>query len=416
MIGSLIKPELDQLIEERDFNRLRELLCEFPPPDIAEILGDLEAETQAVLLRLLPTPLAADVFECLEREHQEELLMALGNEHVAQILNEMAPDDRTAILEEFPSSATQRLLGLLAPEERRIALSLLGYPRDSVGRRMTPEYVAVRKEWTVAEVLAHLRQVGRERETLIRMFVVDPQGRLEGVVRLQRLVVAELATPVAELLETQLLSLNATDDQETAVATFRKYDLAVLPVVDSHGVLVGVVTVDDVLDVAEEEATEDMHMMAAVQALDAPYLHVGLGTMIRKRAGWLTLLFLGQMLTMTAMKHYEAELVTAAVLMLFVPLIISSGGNSGSQASTLVIRAMATREIELRDWWKVLSREIGASLGLGLVLALVGLARVLLWPGREEVFGSFYVLVGVTVSISLVGVIMFGSLAGAMLP
>jgi magnesium transporter len=328
----------------------------------------------------------------------------------------MAPDDRTAILEEFPSSATQRMLGLLAPEERRIALSLLGYPKDSVGRRMTPEYVAVRKEWTVAEVLAHLRQVGRERETLIRMFVVDPQGRLEGVVRLQRLVTSELDTPVTELLEPQVLSLNATDDQETAVATFRKYDLAVLPVVDSHGVLVGVVTVDDVLDVAEEEATEDMQKMAAVQSLDAPYFQVGVGTMIRKRAGWLTILFLGQMLTTTAMEHYEGQLAAAMVLMLFIPLIISSGGNSGSQASTLVIRAMAMREIELRDWWRVLSRELGASLALGLVLGVIGLARVWLWPSRTEVYGEFFMLVGLTVSLSLVGVIMFGSLAGAMLP
>jgi magnesium transporter len=416
MIGNLIKPELDQLIEERDFTRLRELLCEFPPPDVAEILGDLEPETQAVLLRLLPTPLAADVFECLEREHQEQLLMALGNEHVAQILNEMAPDDRTAILEEFPSSATQRLLGLLAPEERRVALSLLGYPKDSVGRRMTPEYVAVRKEWTVSEVLAHLRQVARERETLIRMFVVDTQGQLEGVVRLQRLVASELNTPVTDILEPQVLSLTATDDQETAVLAFRKYDLAVLPVVDSQGVLVGVVTVDDVLDVAEEEATEDMQKMAGVQALDAPYLHVALGTIIRKRAGWLTLLFLGQMLTTTAMEFYEADLSTALVLALFIPLIISSGGNSGSQASTLVIRAMAVREIELKDWWRVLSRELGASLALGLVLAVIGLGRILLWPSREQVYGEFYALVALTVSFSLVGVIMFGSLAGAMLP
>jgi magnesium transporter len=416
MIGSLIKPELDQLIEERDFSRLRELLCGFPPADVAEILGDLEPETQAVLMRLLPTPLAADAFECLDLENQERLLLALGNEQVAQILNEMAPDDRTAILEEFPSAATQRLLGLLAPDERHVALSLLGYPKDSVGRRMTPEYVAIQKDWTVVEVLSHLRQVGRERETLIRMFVVDPEGRLEGVVRLQRLVTAELDTPVTALLESQVLSLNATDDQETAVAAFRKYDLTALPVVDSRGVLVGVVTVDDVLDVAEEETTEDIQKMAGVQALDAPYLRVGLFTMIGKRAGWLTLLFLGQMLTTTAMERFEGELASALVLALFIPLIISSGGNSGSQASTLIIRAMATREVELRDWLRVLLRELGASLSLGVVLACIGLARVLLWPNRVEVYGEFYLLVALTVSFSLVGVVMFGSLAGAMLP
>jgi magnesium transporter len=416
MIGSLIKPELDELIENRDFNRLREVLAAFPPADVAEILGDLEPATQAVLLRLLPTPLAADVFECLHRQDQEHLLMALGNEQVARILNEMAPDDRTAILEEFPSSATQRLLSLLAPEERRVALTLLGYPRDSVGRRMTPEYVAIRREWTVSDVLSHLRQVGHERETLNRLFVVDPSGRLEGVVRLQRLVATSLDTPVNTLLEPQVLSLNASDDQETAVEAFRKYDLTVLPVVDSRGNLVGVVTVDDVLDVAEEEATEDIQKMGAVQALDAPYLEVGLFSMIGKRAGWLTLLFFGQMLTTTAMERFEDQLASALVLALFIPLIISSGGNSGSQASTLVIRAFATQEVQLRDWWRVLLRELVSSAILGLVLAAIALGRVILWPNREELYGQFYLLVALTVSFSLVGIVMFGSLAGAMLP
>ena len=417
MIGNLLKPELDTLIRERRFAELREALCEFAPVDIAEILQDLAAEEQGVLLRLLPSHLAADVFEHLELEEQERLLLALGNENVARILNEMSPDDRTAILEELPAAATQKLLGLLTPEERKVAVTLLGYPEGSIGRRMTPEYVAINRDWTVAEVLAHLRRVGHERETLNQMFVVDPQGRLQGAVRLRHLVVSELSTPVAELLDQQMVQLRATDDQELAVAAFKKYDRTVLPVTDSQGMLVGVVTVDDVLDVAEEEATEDFQKMGAVGTLTAPYLQTGLLSMIQKRVGWLILLFLGQMLTATAMAHYDEQLAAAMVLAIFIPLIISSGGNSGSQASTLVIRSMATGDVLDRDWWRVLRREIMAGLSLGLVLAAIGLGRILLWPpGGETLVGPHQLAIALTVAFSLVGVVLFGSVVGAMLP
>jgi magnesium transporter len=314
MIGHLLKPELTGLIERREFNRLREVLCEFPPAEIAEIFSDLPAEDQAVLLRILPHALAADVFEHLDHEDQERLLLALGNEQVARILNEMEPDDRTALLEELPAAATQKLLNLLSPDERKVAVTLLGYPEDSIGRRMTPEYVAVNRDWTVAEVLAHLRQVGRQRETLNQLFVVDAQGRLVGAVRLRNLVVSEMETPVSALLDPQPISLRASDDQEAAVEAFKKYDRTVLPVLDSSGVLVGVVTVDDVLDVVEEEATEDIHKMGAMEALESPYLQTGLPAVIQKRVGWLVLLFLGQMLTASAMAHYEADLASALVL------------------------------------------------------------------------------------------------------
>lgn len=290
---------MTSFIQRREFNQLREILCEFPPAEIAEILTDLGPEDQAVLLRILPHRLAADVFEHLGHDDQERLLLALGNEHVARILNEMEPDDRTALLEELPAAATQKLLNLLSPEERKVAVTLPGYPEDSIGRRMTPEYVAVKQDWTVADVLAHLRQVGRERETLNQLFVVDTQGQLAGVLRLRNLVVADLNTAVAELLDPQVLSLRSADDQETAVAAFQKYDRTVLPVVISLDVLVGVVTVDDVLDVVEEEATEDMHKMGAMKAPEAPYLRPSLAAMIQKRVGWLIVLFFGQMLTAT---------------------------------------------------------------------------------------------------------------------
>src|SRR5205809_512223 len=251
MIGSLLQPELVELIRQRNFNQLREILCGFPAPDLAEILGDLSADDKAVLLRILPHDLATEVFEYLSVEDQENLVQALGNEQVARILNEMPPDDRTALLEELPSAATQKLLNLLSPNERKIAADLLGYPKDSIGRRMTPEYIDIQQSWTVAEVFAHLRKVGRERESLNELYVVDEKGRLVDSVRLRNLVVAELSTPVGELLDHQVFALRATDDQETAVAAFRKYDRTILPVLDSRDVLVGVVTVDDVLDVAD---------------------------------------------------------------------------------------------------------------------------------------------------------------------
>jgi magnesium transporter len=414
VIGNLLKPELAGMIQRREFNHLRELLVEFPPAEIAEIFTDLDAEEKAVLLRILPYQLAADVFEYLSLEEQEKLLHALGNEKVAQILNEMTPDDRTAILEELPAPATQKLLNLLSPEERRTAVELLGYPEESIGRRMTPEYVAIQKDWKVSEVLAYLRKVGRDRETLNQMFVVDAQGKLIGIVRLRHLVVSELDSPVSELLEYQVPTLRAADDQETAVAAFRKYDRTTMPVLDSQDKLVGVVTVDDVLDVAEEESTEDIQKIGGTEALDAPYFETSVLSLVRKRASWLILLFFGQMLTMSAMLHYEAMLV--AVLAISIPLIISSGGNSGSQASTLIIRAMAIRDVHLGDWWRVLRREVFASFALGVVLAVIGLARVVFWPGRESNFGEHYFLIGLTISFSLLGVVMFGSLVGSMLP
>ena len=417
MIGNLIQPELKALIDQRNFTELRGILSEFPPPEIAEILTDLSAGDKAVLLRILPHDLAADVFEYLSLEDQEQLVLALGKEEVAQILNDLSPDDRTKLLEEMPAAATLKLLNLLSPEERKIADKLLGYPEGSIGRRMTPEYVAIQQNWNVTDVLAHLRKVGRERETLNQLYVVDEKGRLVDWLRLRHLVVADLITPVIELLENRNIALKATDDQETAVAAFKKYDVTVLPVIDSTGVLVGVVTVDDVLDVVEEEATEDIQKMGGMEALDAPYLKISLLSMIQKRAGWLSILFVSELFTSTAMGYYEDEMKAATVLGVFLPLILSSGGNSGSQATTLIIRAMAVRDVTLRDWWLVCRREIIAGLALGCVLAVLGFSRIFAWQhlGLKN-YGEHYLLIAATISGSLIGVVLWGSLVGAMLP
>jgi magnesium transporter len=419
VIGNLLQPELVELIQKRDFAGLREILCCFPSPDLAEIFTDLKADDEAVLLRILPRQLAAEVFEYLSLQDQEQLVQALGNEQVAQILNDLSPDDRTALLEEVPAAVTQKLLNLLTPKERKIAADLLGYPKESIGRRMTPEYVAIQHSWTVNDVLAHLRKVGRDRESFNQLYVVDDKGHLVDSVRLRNLVVNELNTPVSQVFDHQSPSLHATDDQETAVAAFKKYDRTILPVLDSNDVLVGVVTVDDVLDVAEKEATEDIQKIGGMgEALGAPYLQIAMQQMIRKRAVWLIILFLSEMLTTTAMGFFQKEIEKAVLLSLFVPLILSSGGNSGSQATTLIIRAMSIGEVTLRDWWRVMRREAMSGLALGTLLGAIGFLRITIWSvvSHGTSYGPHWPLVGLTIFFALIGVVLWGTLAGSMLP
>ena len=300
----------------------------------------------------------------------------MAHEQVVAILNEMAPDDRTALLEELPSAAARQLIRLLTPEERRVATALLGYPEDSVGRLMTPDFIAVHEDWTVQQVLDYVREHGRDSETLNFVYVVDDRGKLIDDVRMREFLLRPLTAKVSDIRDQTFVALNVTDSQQDALNVFRKYDRAALPVVDSNGVVVGIVTSDDMLDVAEEEATEDIQKFGGMEALEEPYMRIPLWRMVRKRAGWLIILFLGEMLTATAMANYQEELAKALVLALFLPLIVSSGGNSGSQASTLMIRAMALGEVTLRDWWRVMSREVQAGLSLGVILGAIGVIRV----------------------------------------
>jgi magnesium transporter len=319
-------------------------------------------------------------------------------------------------LEELPAAATRELLSLLTPEERSVALTLLGYPEKSVGRLMTPHYVAVREEWTVREVLDYVRAHGQDSETLNHVYVVDDAGLLIDDSRIREFLLAPLDKRAADLMDRQFVALKATDDQEAAVAVFRQYDRTALPVTDTAGMLIGIVTIDDVLDVAEAAATRDIQRVGGSEALDEPYMTIAFGRMIQKRAGWLTALFLGEMLTATAMGAFEEEIAKAVVLALFVPLIISSGGNSGSQAATLAIRALALGEVTLRDWMRVMRREIMAGLSLGAILGSIGFLRIALWSAFSDVYGEHWLLVAVTVAVSLVGVVLWGTLTGSLLP
>ncbi len=419
MVGRILLPEIQSMIEARNFTALRELFSEMPPADVAEIILDLPEDEQVIIFRILPHVLAADVFEYLDVdvEAQQKLLRGMAHEQVVSILNEMSPDDRTALLEELPSAAARQLIRLLTPEERRIAQSLLGYPEGSVGRLMTPDLVAVDAAWTVKEVLDYIREHGQDSETLNVIYVVDDRGKLIDDIRIREFLLKPLEMKVSDLMDENFIALNVTDSQEEAVNVFRKYDRVALPVVDSAGVLVGIVTVDDMFDVAEEEATEDIQKLGGMEALDEPYMTIPLLRMVKKRATWLIILFLGEMLTATAMQGYNGEIEKAAILAMFLPLIISSGGNSGSQATTLVIRAMALGELRLRDWFRVVRKELLSGLSLGLVLGTIGFFRITLWQYLHIFnYGQYHWLVALTVGIALVGVVLWGTLSGAMLP
>jgi magnesium transporter len=319
-------------------------------------------------------------------------------------------------LEELPATVTRELLALLTPKERAIAVTLLGYPEHSVGRLMTPDYVSVGEHWTVQQVLDHVRTHGQDSETLNVIYVVDPQGVLIDDVRIREFLLNDPTRQVSDLMDRRFVALKATDDQQVAVAVFRQHDRSALPVTDTAGVLIGIVTIDDVLDVAETEATRDIQRIGGSEALNEPYMEIGFLKMVQKRAGWLTVLFLGEMLTATAMGFFEHEISKVLVLALFVPLIISSGGNSGSQASTLVIRALALGEVTLDDWWKVMRREIMAGLSLGTILAVVGFLRITVWSVFSDIYGEHWLLFAFTVAFALIGVVLWGTLIGALLP
>jgi magnesium transporter len=407
---------LSELIAQRRLDALKALLTEHGPPDIAEAIDRLSDEEEAIAFRLLHTDTAWQVFEHLSFEAQERLLHTLSDADAAAILEEMSADDRTALLEELPGKVTRRMLNLLSPEERRRAVQLLGYPEDSIGRVMTPDYVRVKPHWTVAEALEHVRVFGHDSETLNVVYVVEPGGVLVDDLRIRQLLTVDPRTPLVELMDDQFVALNVLDDEESAVAVFRKHDRTALPVVDTGGVLVGIVTVDDVLDIQEREATEDIQRLGGVEALDEPYLDVPIWTMVRKRGVWLVILLFGGMLTAEAMSFYEEQLASAVVLAIFLPLIIASGGNSGSQAATLITRALALGEVRLSDWWRVMRREVVSGLLLGLLLGSLGFIRIAIYAVAFGAYGPHWLLVAVTVGVSLVGVVVWGSLSGSLLP
>jgi magnesium transporter len=408
---------LRNIIHQRNWDQLRERLRELNPSDVADLIIALPAEEEAFVFRVLSKEQAAEVFSYLPPDHQEELIASLTNEQVRSVLQSMNPDDRTRLLEEMPAEVTRRLLTTLSPDELKNVRFLLGYPEDTAGRYMTPRYVTIEPNMTAGQALEHIRKTGRGKETVNVVYIVDAKGRLVEDIRLSSLVLADPETKVLDIQDPPMVKILATDDREEVLKAFERYDRLALPVTDADGHMLGIITVDDILDVAEQEATEDIQKLGGQEALDAPYLNVGVWSMVRKRAGWLSALFLGEMLTATAMSYFEGEIARAVVLALFVPLIISSGGNSGSQATSLIIRSLALRELRLRDWFNVFRRELISGLCLGALLGAIGFIRIVLWEKVHFTdYGKHYMLVAFTVWAALLGVVTFGTLAGSMLP
>lgn len=408
--------DLHQAIQAQDLAAIRAITMNWTAPATAGALRPMSAVQQAVVLRVLPRRIAAAAFEFFDHSMQLRLLRALGQKDVADILNHMAPDDRTTLLEESPAVMTKQLLAVLSQEERAVAVGLLGYPKGSIGRLMTPQYVAVKQEWSVRQVLDHVREHGTDSETLSVLYVIDDQGTLIDDIRVREFLLAPPDRLVSQIMDNRFVALSATNAAETAVTVFLAEDRKALPVTDSAGILIGIVTIDDVLKIAESRATAEIQRVGGTEALDEPYMATGFWRMIKKRGGWLVLLFLGEMLTATAMSFFEGEIQKAVVLALFVPLIISSGGNSGSQATTLIIRALAIGEVKLRDWWRVMRREVLSGLVLGSILGVIGFFRIAAWSMFSTIYGPHWLLVGLTVGVSLVGIVLWGTLAGSMLP
>lgn len=417
MIVQQYATEFNELVARRDWQSLKEFLKEAPAVDVAEMLEDIEPHVAVAIFRLLVKQKAADVFSYLSANKGQELLNIFTTQQLSDVMNNLEPDDRVALLEELPGHLTLRVLSSLKPADREQVQKLLGYPEESVGRLMTTRFVRVKEDWTVEKSLSHIRIYGQQVETLNVIYVVDENGKLIDDLRLTQLILAEPTAKISEIRDHTFEALSALDDQEEAVRILSKYDRVALPVVDSDGILVGIVTADDVIDVAEEEATEDMHLMAGMHALDDDYSETSLLEMVRKRIGWLILLFLGQMLTVTALASFEDALAAAAVLAFFVPMIISSGGNSGSQAATLIIRALSTDDIEIGEWKRVFRRELLSGILLGVIIGIIGSIVITFWLLlRGETLSLQTVMQAVTVGASLLGVVVFGNLSGAMLP
>jgi magnesium transporter len=387
--------------------------------DLANLINELTLAEAATVVSMLPPPRAIELFNEPIMRRRAPILEQLEASRAAEILSGLSADERTDVVQKMNHHERHRILPKLTGEMRKELEGLLQYPPHTAGGIMTTEFVRLQPTMIVSEVLKHIRSVAGEKESIYACYVMEPgSGHLLGAVSLRDLVMAELNTPVTSVMRKKPVTVSALDDQEDVARKIGKYNLLAVPVLEKDGNVVGFVTVDDVVDVLIEEGTEDILRMGAVEpgALDRPYMQLSLPLMIRKRAGWLVILFLGEMLTATAMGFFEKEIAKAVVLALFVPLIISSGGNSGSQASTLVIRALALGEVTLRDWWRVMRREIFSGLGLGVILGTIGYLRITVWSVFSDLYGPHWPLVALTVGVALVGIVLWGTLAGSMLP
>jgi magnesium transporter len=411
-----IQQQFEEVIASENKLAIKEFLNNQNISDVADLIYDnKEFETQ--IMAHLSIHRAASVFKILDLSEQKRIIKDLPVFTSAELLNELPADDRVAFLEELPTAAVRELIKTLDPEERKITLELLGYPENSVGRLMNPDYVYVYEYNSVKEVIETIRRFGTNSETIDVIYVINEKGELLDDIRIRDIILASPEIKVSELMDGRFIALNVNDDQEKANEVFKMNNRVALAVTDNNDILLGIVTIDDVLWIANEEFSEDIQKIGGTEALEEPYLDISIPKLIKKRVGWLIILLFGEMLTASAMQYFQVELESATVLALFIPLIVSSGGNSGSQASTLIIQAMALGELRVTDWWRVMRRELASGSTLGIILGIIGFLRVYMWQelGIYD-YGNYWMLIASTVSISIFGIVLWGSLVGSMLP
>jgi magnesium transporter len=411
-----LQEQFQEVIASEDKLAIQEFLNNQNISDVANLVYE-NSDYESQIISHLSIHRAASVFKILDLSEQKKIIQNLPPFKSAELLNELPADDRVAFLEVLPNSVVRELIKTLDPDERKITLELLGYPENSVGRLMNPDYVYVYEYNTVKEVIETIRRFGSNSETVDVIYVINYKGELLDDIRIRDIILAQPEVKVSELMDDRFISLNATDDQELANEAFKMNNRVALPVTDNQNILLGIITIDDVLWIANEEFSEDIQKIGGTEALDEPYLDISILKLLKKRASWLTLLFIGEMLTASAMQYFQSEIESATVLALFIPLIMSSGGNSGSQASTLIIQAMALNELSIKDWWKVMRRELLTGFLLGLILGLIGFFRIMLWQNLHIFdYGEHWKIIALTISCSLIGIVLWGSLMGSMLP
>jgi len=406
--SSIVEAEIGELIERNQLKAVSERLKIWADPEVADLLLNLDKPHQILVFRALPRTRAASVFAYLDSFDQDKILEALTDDDTKRLLADLSPDDRTAMLDELPATVTRRLMQLLSPEDLKEVRQLLGYPEESVGRLMTPDYVRLREEWTVQRALEHLRKFGRDSEIVNILYVTDEDGKLVDKVRLRRMIMAQPETTIRELLNYNCISLSAFDDREVAVGKIQRYDVNALPVVDSEGVLVGIVTVDDVMDVAEAEATEDIQKGMAMAPLETKYSAASPVRLFRKRIGWLLILIFVNLISAGVISRYEDYVMEFITLALFMPLVIASGGNCGAQSATLMVRAIATGDVRLGDWLKAVGKETVVGLLLGVAMAVIA-GGVGHWYGGDLRIASI-------VGLSMISIVFVANGFGAALP
>lgn len=409
MLKELLKPDIEELINLRLWTDLREVLELWPPPEIAEFLLNIKKYDRVLLFRALGRELSSEVFSYLEYEQRDELLKELTDQETREILEDLSPDDRTSLLEELPAKVTLRMLNLLSGEDLKEARYLLGYPEDSVGRRMTPDFVAIKEDWTIKQALEHIRKFGIDSETIYRIYIVDNGGKLIDDILLRNIILCDENDNVSKLMDFNVVALSAFDDQEKAVNVMEKYDLSALPVVDSKGLLVGIITFDDVFDIYKEESTEDIQKLGGINPVYQSYVSSSALKLYSKRIPWLLGLLCASFVSATLIKHYDPVNQAFLILASFIPMLIGSAGNTGTQSSTLIIRALSTNDIDSDDWLLVIRKEFF----LGALLATT-LSSIVFLGGM--ILGENSFIIAKVVAISMFAMIIWANLIGSLLP